>query len=302
MYLILKKNFFMNETKNTKSIFIPGINKTKIKAATILDKNNIIAEGLLILVFLLLLRAQLGKICQSKSLLSQDKIPKLETAKWSSTNIAKNPSVYDFACLLAITDTIQYLIPSGESNVSVKDIETIAIDKWNQIKAERPMPGCRILPASIITEENICNHQHGLVLQNIGKWQAISLYDTPSLVKGISPTSLDIDDFILIYKNLLENLDVSEHPELSKKEMIIDFISNNLYYDGKSFYDEINFGLTENKLPLEKPFDVNRMIPKEAPKIKILEKDIENPLIKLLSLNLKQQDKKGKIKGKKKEK
>lgn len=285
---------------NNANIFIPGINKNKIQAALIIDKHNTIAESIMLLSFSLLLRAQFALICQKSKLVGQDKIPQLETAKWLARIIARNPLIFSFTCLLAITDTLQYIINISEGeSVSVEKLTSESILKWDNLKSNRPESGCRILPNSLINEKNMKTHQYGLVLQNVGKWQAISLYDHSTLLKGAKLLTLEIDNFIIIYKNLIRNLGIPELEALESKEGIITSISKNLYCDEITFYDEINLGLEDNKLPLEKTFNIKRISPVASPKVNFSEDSSNNPLLKLISTSLGQQDKLKKAKKRK---
>lgn len=280
------------------NIFIPGINKNKIQGVLVIDKSNTMAESLLILLYLLLMRAQLGAICTKKRIISQDKIPRLESAKWAATLIAKNQLIFNFSTLVAVADTLLFTVTLNKIEVSVENIEVLAKDQWEDLKSSKLEPGCRILPSSLIKNENLKSHQQGLILQNIGKWQAISLYDPSTLIRGISLANLEIDNFVFAYKNLLENLGIPEKEKLISSEDIISFISQNLYGNKVIFNDEIDLGLEDNKLPLEKPFDLKRIPPLEIPKLNIPNNDTENPLLKLLISNIKQQKQEVK-KGKK---
>lgn len=271
------------------NIFIPGINKSKILAVSLVDTENTIAESLLVLTFLLVLRAQLGAICNKKRIVSQDKIPRLESAKWAATQIAKNPLILNFTTLVAVADTLQFAVVANKIEVSADNIKLLVEDQWEDLKNSKPEPGCRILPPTLINIDNLKSHQQGLMLQNIGKWQAISLYDPSALVKGASLATLDIDNLVCAYKNLLENLGIPEKENLISTEDIISFISQNLYENGATFNDEIDLGLEDNKLPLEKSFDIKRITPLEMPELDIPKNDADNPLLKLLISNIKQQ-------------
>lgn len=277
------------------NIFIPSLNKTKMKAIQILDENNcIISRGLLTLCFLLLLRAQISNISEKKKIISQEKLPLLDTAKWTATTISKNSNTYNLACLLAIGDSLQYLINTNEDEITAENIKEKAIQKWEEIKKQRPIPGSRILPPSLINSNTLNPHIYGTVLQYIGKWQAISLYDQNTLLKGAPILIIDFEKLSLIFHNLMDNLEIPIEEKLCCIENQIQFIENELYSTEVILLDNINLGLEDNKLPLEKNFKVKRIAPKENTNIKLSERDSDNPLIKLLALNL-NQNKEGKL-------
>lgn len=269
------------------SIFIPSLNKTKVQAVQTLDESKTVtSRGLLSLCYLLLLRAQIGGLCNKKKLISLDKLPKLDTAKWAASAIAKNHYTYELVTLLAVGDSLQYIINTGEGEVTADKIMEKAIQKWEEIKAERPTPGSRILSPSLINENNLNSHIYGTVLQYIGKWQAISLYDQAALLKGISIQTVDTENLSLIFHNLIENLDVPIEENLSTLKNQVEFISNEFYPKELILLDNIDLGTKDNKLPLEKHFNVKRIAPNKTPNIKISEGEADNPLIKLLAQNL----------------
>lgn len=268
------------------NIIIPLLNKTKIQAAQSLDFDNTISDGLAILCYLLLLRAQISMTLRAIKI-NHEKIPQLDSSKWSAGAIARTSEIRKLTTLLAVTDTLPYIFNlSGETLTTAANLKKTALDELNSIRVDKPAPGCRVLPSNILNKDNIRFHQFGLISQYIGKWQSMALHEPTLVVKDCSITTLDFGTYALIYLGLMENLELRINNCISTMQQLETFIAEKLYSEPISFYDGVDLGTEDNKLPLERQFKVDRIGSQEKPKIKISESDIDDPLIKLISANL----------------
>lgn len=243
-------------------VFIPVLTKSIAKAA-----NSILPAscGMIILVYLLIWRAQFSIV--AKSTIDTQSIQKSDTAKWLAKQIARNPHVRSFLCSLIIADTLnlEFRIFSERYNdLSQEEILSELSSVNEKFTNSTPKPGVRILPVPAINSEDSLNtHRFGLLAQNIGILQARSIYEPNSLVKNVSISNMDLGSLANSLQDLHANLEIPVDPSFeevlaspNRQEAFKIWLDKQLFeplsaYNKAEFYDGINIGTSDNKLPLE---------------------------------------------------
>lgn len=250
-------------------VFVPVLTKSIAKAA---DAILPISCGLIVLVYLLIWRAQFATI--AKSTMDVQSIQGSDTAKWLAKQIARNPLVRSLLCSLIIADTLNLefrISPERYSSLNQEDILSELGQVNETFCKSTPKPGSRMLPVPAINSmDSLTTHRFGLLAQNIGILQARSIYEPNTLAKNVSISNIDLGSLADSLQDLHANLEIAVDPTFSevlaspnRQEAFKNWLDKQLFeplsaYNKAEFFDGINVGTSDNKLPLEQSSLITR--------------------------------------------
>lgn len=286
----------------TAKLIIPLINKNEILAANSITPSS---EGITLLAFLLTHRAQISAT-MSNNKFDIKTIQQLESCKWSAARIAKNNKIKTFIASIVVAKTLQYEAEKPTNTEELTDLSNKKVEELVNSSAK----GAKILNDNRINNENLISHRHGMMLQLIGKWQSVSIFQPGKIIYGIPITNIDIET----QKNLLLDIHKQIEIEIPKENQNFyendhkkyqEWINENLFPTNQTWNDGINI-CNDNLFPLEKGLNIHRPIPEDRNWSKWeMEGEDENPLLKLINKNYEEKikiEKSLKTKGKKKKK
>lgn len=278
-------------------VYIPDTTKSTVQAANLFSS---ISCGMIILVFLIVWRAQFT--VTAKTTLDLQKIQSSDTAKWLAKQIAKNDYVRRFISCLVVAETLKLefrVNPETYKGLTLDAINDSLFEVASELAENPPPPGARILPDSAINDPSSLRfHRHGLLAKKIGILQSRAIYAPNDLVKNVSIANIDSSILCNAIEDLHTNLEVPVDPDFeevlsspNRQEKFNGYIQKTLFdslpaYNQPKFYDGINVGTENNKLPLEFSENITRTsVNKDAqvdPTIPESLKESDSPLLKYI--------------------
>ena len=238
-------------------IFIPGISGSDLKLLDQLLTN--VFQNISIIIFLVAWRAQLASTLSS--LLNTAEIQQLESSKLISRMIFSLGK--PLAAAISVVRTLGYEAVALKEKATPAERQSYLVSIVENLVENDAPTGSAILKPAQLNPETITKHRYGIMSSIIGKWQSKPIFEPGSVISGMPPGTVNLEDVFGIGKEFFQTIfpsKASEWPTFEIfKTQIVELITGAL--GGTTTFNDGVYISSSNILPLEEELGLTRSAP-----------------------------------------